>query len=102
MTFGLLFCCLYGKLISILIGGHLQSLFNAFIEGKADFELSNWKAYKIVKKLKKVWKYIRKGDIGTLQKLLKTIFKEFLTFAKKERKKSKKQAKSSINDILKA
>ena len=43
-------CCLYGKLISILIGGHLQTLFNAFIEDKADFELSNWKAYKIVKK----------------------------------------------------
>ena len=46
-------CCLYGKLISILIGGHLQILFNAFIEDKADFELSNWKAYKIVKKTQK-------------------------------------------------
>ena len=43
-------CCLYGKLISILIGGHLQTLFKAFMDEKADFELSEWKAYKIVKK----------------------------------------------------
>ena len=43
-------CCLYGKLIAILIGGHLQTLFKAFMDEKADFELSEWKAYKIVKK----------------------------------------------------
>ena len=43
-------CHLYGKLISILIGGHLQTLFKAFTEHKADFELSEWKAFKIVKK----------------------------------------------------
>ena len=43
-------CCLYGKLISILIGGHLQTLFKAFMKDKTDFELSEWKAYKIVKK----------------------------------------------------
>ncbi len=43
-------CCLYGKLISILIGGHLQTLFKAFMQDKTDFELSEREAYKIVKK----------------------------------------------------
>ncbi len=46
-------CCLYGKLISILIGGHLLTLFKAFTQDKTDFELSEWKAYKIVKKTQK-------------------------------------------------
>jgi len=43
-------CYLYGKLISILLSGYIQTLFNDFIEEKIDFELSEWKAYKIVKK----------------------------------------------------
>lgn len=43
-------CYLYGKLIAILISGHIQSLFNAFIQDKSDFELSQWKAYKLLKK----------------------------------------------------
>ena len=38
------------ELIAILIGGHLQTLFKAFMDEKADFELSEWKAYKIVRK----------------------------------------------------
>ena len=43
-------CYLYGKLIAILLGGYVQSLFNEFVETKIDFELSEWKAYKILKK----------------------------------------------------
>ena len=43
-------CYLYGKLIAILISGHMQSLFKAFMAGKAEFELSEWKAYKLIKK----------------------------------------------------
>ncbi len=40
---------LFGEYFSLLIG-HLQTLFKAFMQKKADFELSEWKAYKIVKK----------------------------------------------------
>lgn len=43
-------CYLYGKLINILLGGYIQKLFNDFLEEKIDFELSEWKAYKILKK----------------------------------------------------
>lgn len=43
-------CYLYGKLIAILLGGYVQTLFSAFIEDKIDFEISEWKAYKLVKK----------------------------------------------------
>ncbi len=43
-------CYLYGKLIAILLSGYIQSLFNDFIGEQIDFELSEWKAYKIVKK----------------------------------------------------
>ena len=43
-------CYLYGKLIAILLGGYIQTLFRDFIEDKIDFELSEWKAYKFVKK----------------------------------------------------
>jgi IS4 transposase len=50
MSIGRFECYLYGKLIAILIGGHIQALFNTFIEDKADFELSEWKAYKLLKK----------------------------------------------------
>ena len=46
-------CYLYGKLIAILLGGYIQSLFNEFVEKKIDFELSEWKAYKILKKTSK-------------------------------------------------
>ena len=46
-------CYLYGKLISILLGGYIQNLFNEFVEKKIDFELSEWKAYKILKKTSK-------------------------------------------------
>lgn len=50
MSIGRFECYLYGKLIAILISGHIQSLFNTFIEDKSDFELSQWKAYKLLKK----------------------------------------------------
>ncbi|PWK28911.1 DDE family transposase [Arcicella aurantiaca] len=43
-------CYLYGKLISILLSGYIQRLFNDFTKQQTDFELSEWKAYKIVKK----------------------------------------------------
>ena len=43
-------CYLYGKLILILLGGYIQTLFMEFMEDKVDFELSEWKAYKLVKK----------------------------------------------------
>lgn len=46
-------CYLYGKLIAILLGGYIQNLFNEFVEKKIDFELSEWKAYKILKKTSK-------------------------------------------------
>ena len=46
-------CYLYGKLITILLGGYIQNLFNEFVEKKIDFELSEWKAYKILKKTSK-------------------------------------------------
>lgn len=46
-------CYLYGKLIAILLGGYIQNLFNEFMEKKIDFELSEWKAYKILKKTSK-------------------------------------------------
>jgi len=51
MSIGRFECYLYGKLIAILIGGHIQFLFNKFIEDKEDFELSEWKAYKVLKKI---------------------------------------------------
>lgn len=37
----------------------------------------------------------------SLEALLKTIFKDFITRAKKEKKKPKKHPKSSLNDVLK-
>lgn len=43
-------CYLYGKFIAILIGGHIQALFSQFMEEKEDFEISEWKGYKILKK----------------------------------------------------
>ena len=46
-------CYLYGKLIAILLGGYIQNLFNEFVEKKIDFELSEWKAYKVLKKTSK-------------------------------------------------
>lgn len=46
-------CYLYGKLIAILLGGYIQNLFNEFMEEKIDFELSEWKASKILKKTSK-------------------------------------------------
>lgn len=50
MSIGRFECYLYGKLIAILISGYIQSLFNTFMEDKSDFELSQWKAYKLLKK----------------------------------------------------
>ena len=50
MSIGRFECYLYGKLISIMVGGYIQALFNEFIEDKIDFELSEWKAYKLIKK----------------------------------------------------
>ncbi len=50
MSIGRFECYLYGRLIAILIGGHIQALFNTYIEDKSDFELSEWKAYKLLKK----------------------------------------------------
>jgi hypothetical protein len=43
-------CLLYGKLIAILISGHIQTIFNEYLSDKEAFELSEWKSYKQLKK----------------------------------------------------
>jgi hypothetical protein len=43
-------CYLYGKLIAILIGSHTQTLLAQVMKAEQDFELSPWKAYKLIKK----------------------------------------------------
>lgn len=43
-------CYLYGKLIAILISGHLQQVFIDFLKDMPAFELSEWKAHKLIKK----------------------------------------------------
>jgi hypothetical protein len=78
-------CYLYGKLIAILLSGYIQRLFNDFLGEQQDFELSQWKAYKIVKNLNVFWKHLHKQMIG-LKKWLKCLFEELWMRAKKEKR----------------
>jgi hypothetical protein len=43
-------CYLYSRLIAILLSSHLHSMFKAYLEAGEDFELSEWKVIKHLKK----------------------------------------------------
>jgi IS4 transposase len=43
-------CYLYSRLIAILLSTHLHSMFKAYLEAGEDFELSEWKVIKHLKK----------------------------------------------------
>jgi IS4 transposase len=43
-------CYLYSRLIAILLSSHLHSMFKAYLEAGEDFELSEWKVMKHLKK----------------------------------------------------
>lgn len=44
-------CYLYGRLIAILLSQQIQNLFKVYLWETAEFELSEWKAYKLFKKV---------------------------------------------------
>lgn len=87
MSAGRFHCYLYGRLIVILVGGHLQVQFNQFIHQKMQVELSEWKAYKVIQKRMQVfWNKLRTGG-KPLKKWLVELFERLVKVARKERKK---------------
>ena len=87
MSVGRFHCHLYGRLIAVLVGGHLQAQLRQFIGDKMQVELSEWKAYKVIKKrLCVFWQKLRTGG-EPLKQWLAKLFKRLVKVAQKERKK---------------
>jgi len=93
-------CYLYRKFIAIVLGGYIQNLFNGFVEEKMDFELSEWKAYKILKKTLKSFGDISENKWMDSEIGQRKILKNYGMELKKKRKRWDKNTISRIQSLL--
>jgi Transposase DDE domain len=80
-------CMLYGRLMLILINNQLQALFKSIVAHIPDYELSEFKAAKELKK--KIDTLITKltTQIGQIKDWIIALFDKWFKFSKKEQKK---------------